>query len=64
MQIKDMGEDLECVCQIMRTVGPRLDHQKARVSLCVCVTQPLTYLSSQCVMLGTEPCVCVCVFSP
>lgn len=27
-----MGEDLECLCQIMRTVGPRLDHEKAKVS--------------------------------
>lgn len=26
-----MGEDLECLCQIMRTVGPRLDHEKAKV---------------------------------
>ena len=32
IQLKDMGEDLECLCQIMRTVGPRLDHEKARVS--------------------------------
>ncbi|KAG7239978.1 hypothetical protein INR49_028110 [Caranx melampygus] len=24
------GEDLECLCQIMRTVGPRLDHEKAK----------------------------------
>ncbi|XP_034390905.1 eukaryotic translation initiation factor 4 gamma 2b isoform X2 [Cyclopterus lumpus] len=30
VQLKDMGEDLECLCQIMRTVGPRLDHEKAR----------------------------------
>lgn len=28
--VKDMGEDLECLCQIMRTVGPRLDHEKAK----------------------------------
>ncbi|KAM3877027.1 eukaryotic translation initiation factor 4 gamma 2-like [Diretmus argenteus] len=27
---KDVGEDLECLCQIMRTVGPRLDHEKAK----------------------------------
>jgi translation initiation factor 4G len=26
----DMGEDLECLCQIMRTVGRRLDSDKAR----------------------------------
>ena len=32
VQLKDMGEDLECLCQIMRTIGPRLDHEKARVS--------------------------------
>ena len=32
VQLKDMGEDLECLCQIMRTVGPRLDHEKAKVS--------------------------------
>ncbi|XP_062869467.1 eukaryotic translation initiation factor 4 gamma 2a [Trichomycterus rosablanca] len=30
IQLKDMGEDLECLCQIMRTVGPRLDHNKAK----------------------------------
>ncbi|XP_041643059.1 eukaryotic translation initiation factor 4 gamma 2-like [Cheilinus undulatus] len=28
--LKDMGEDLECLCQIMRTVGPKLDHDKAK----------------------------------
>lgn len=33
VQLKDMGEDLECLCQIMRTVGPRLDHAKAKVSV-------------------------------
>lgn len=32
IQLKDMGEDLECLCQIMRTVGPRLDHEKAKVN--------------------------------
>ncbi|XP_073898010.1 eukaryotic translation initiation factor 4 gamma 2 [Castor canadensis] len=30
VQLKDMGEDLECLCQIMRTVGPRLDHERAK----------------------------------
>ncbi|KAM9301541.1 eukaryotic translation initiation factor 4 gamma 2 isoform 2-T2 [Gastrophryne carolinensis] len=30
VQFQDMGEDLECLCQIMRTVGPRLDHEKAK----------------------------------
>uniref|UniRef100_A0A8C5WGD9 Eukaryotic translation initiation factor 4 gamma 2 n=1 Tax=Leptobrachium leishanense TaxID=445787 RepID=A0A8C5WGD9_9ANUR len=30
VQLQDMGEDLECLCQIMRTVGPRLDHEKAK----------------------------------
>ncbi|KAM9409284.1 eukaryotic translation initiation factor 4 gamma 2a [Pholidichthys leucotaenia] len=29
-QLKDMGEDLECLCQIMKTVGPKLDHAKAK----------------------------------
>lgn len=33
VQLKDVGEDLECLCQIMRTVGPKLDHEKARVSI-------------------------------
>lgn len=33
VQLKDMGEDLECLCQIMRTVGPRLDHEKAKVGV-------------------------------
>lgn len=32
VQLKDMGEDLECLCQIMKTVGPKIDHAKARVS--------------------------------
>ena len=27
----DMGEDLECLCQIMRTVGRRLDTDRAKV---------------------------------
>ncbi|KAM7406104.1 hypothetical protein PAMP_000503 [Pampus punctatissimus] len=30
IQLKDMGEDLECLCQIMKTVGPKLDHEKAK----------------------------------
>lgn len=29
--IKDMAEDLECLCQIMKTVGHRLDTEKAKV---------------------------------
>jgi len=29
-QLKDMSEDLECLCQIMRTIGPRIDTTKAR----------------------------------
>ncbi|KAL8609080.1 hypothetical protein ACOMHN_033673 [Nucella lapillus] len=28
--LRDMAEDLECLCQIIRTVGPRLDTQKAK----------------------------------
>ena len=28
--LSDMAEDLECLCQIMRTVGRRLDSQKAK----------------------------------
>ena len=31
--IADMAEDLECLCQIMKTVGRRLDKDKARVSI-------------------------------
>lgn len=31
VQLKDMGEDLECLCQIMKTVGPKIDHAKAKV---------------------------------
>ena len=30
--IKDMAEDLECLCQIMKTVGHRLDTEKAKVN--------------------------------
>lgn len=33
VQLKDMGEDLECLCQIMKTVGPKLDHEKAKVTV-------------------------------
>ena len=32
VSIADMAEDLECLCQIMKTVGRRLDRDKARVS--------------------------------
>ncbi|XP_076449980.1 eukaryotic translation initiation factor 4 gamma 2-like [Babylonia areolata] len=28
--LRDMEEDMECLCQIMRTVGPRLDTPKAK----------------------------------
>ncbi len=33
VQLQDMGEDLECLCQIMKTVGPKLDHEKAKVCM-------------------------------
>jgi translation initiation factor 4G len=29
--VQDMGEDFECLCKILRTVGRALDHDKARV---------------------------------
>ncbi len=29
--ISDMAEDIECLCQIMNTVGKRLDVPKAKV---------------------------------
>jgi len=29
-EMRDMGEDLECLCQIMRTTGARLDTDKAK----------------------------------
>ncbi|XP_006819166.1 eukaryotic translation initiation factor 4 gamma 2-like [Saccoglossus kowalevskii] len=28
--VKDVAEDLECLCQIIKTVGPRLDTEKAK----------------------------------
>ena len=31
--VQDMAEDLECLCQIMRTVGRRLDTNKAKVTV-------------------------------
>lgn len=31
--VRDMAEDLECLCQIMRTVGRRLDTSKAKVHI-------------------------------
>ena len=33
MPLPDMAEDLECLCQIMKTVGRRLDTDKAKVRL-------------------------------
>lgn len=30
--VTDMAEDLECLCQIMKTVGRRLDTEKAKVN--------------------------------
>lgn len=42
VHLKDMGEDLECLCQIMKTVGPKLDHEKARVSLGKRLASPKT----------------------
>lgn len=33
-KITEKGEDLECLCKIMNSVGVQLDHDKARVSLC------------------------------
>ena len=35
--VANMVEDLECLCHMMKTVGRRLDHDKAKVSHCVCV---------------------------
>ena len=29
-RVSDMVEDMECLCEIMRTVGRRLDHERAR----------------------------------
>jgi len=29
-RISDMSEDIECLCEILRTVGQRLDHDRAR----------------------------------
>ncbi len=29
--VVDMAEDLECLCQILKTVGRRLDRDKAKV---------------------------------
>lgn len=30
--LQDVAQDLECLCQIMRTVGRRLDTDKAKVT--------------------------------
>ena len=30
--VRDMAEDMECLCQIMRTIGRRLDVGKAKVN--------------------------------
>lgn len=32
VRLVDMAEDLECLCQIMKTVGRRLDNDRAKVS--------------------------------
>lgn len=31
--IKDMAEDVECLCQIMRTCGRILDHEQGQVDI-------------------------------
>ena len=39
LTLNDQAEDLECLCQIMKTVGKRLDTPKAKVihiSACQC----------------------------
>ena len=33
VSLVDMGEDIECLCQIMTTVGKRLDKPKAKVTI-------------------------------
>lgn len=33
LNLTDQAEDLECLCQIMKTVGKRLDTSKAKVSM-------------------------------
>lgn len=33
LSVADQAEDLECLCQIMKTVGKRLDTDKARVCI-------------------------------
>lgn len=48
VQLKDMGEDLECLCQIMKTVGPKLDHEKARVNMWIHDTFTILDLKSFC----------------
>lgn len=32
LSLTDQAEDLECLCQILRTVGKRLDTPRAKVS--------------------------------
>jgi translation initiation factor 4G len=29
-RVADMSEDMECLCEILRTIGRRLDHERAR----------------------------------
>lgn len=33
LSLMDQAEDLECLCQIMKTVGKRLDTNKAKVEM-------------------------------
>ena len=39
--LKEVVEDLECLCQIMKTIGKGLDNGKALVSRMMCLLQHL-----------------------
>ena len=59
----NMVEDLECLCHMMKTVGRRLDHDKAKVSHCVCVCVTTTCACAKSVLSVDRTPWFTCIFS-
>ena len=37
-QILDTTENIECLCNLLKTVGKKLDVEKAQVCTCICIS--------------------------
>lgn len=52
LPIQESAEDLECLCQIIKTVGRRLDTPKAKVSKCVTDSAVISSWGSEILTVG------------